>query len=761
MGFNTISGPAGITSGGQPGSLTVGTTDATTLSLESGGQVEIVLASDGSKATLAANKNLDCAAGTTSLDLSLGTGPTKFTTGDVMWPSASGKIFRFGTPGLTDPQIDFATMDGSLNAGIAVTSTTFNGSTDIILQWGRFNLNKAGNYIDATRMGFGYSMEFEYDIGDAVYTGGAITGATNATPIVVTTATPHGLTSNDKVDISGVTGNTAANGTRRAITKTGASTFSINGSVGNGAYVAGGAIVAHRLTLENYGVAQQPGSNNETRPIGWTYNNDGLYGAFASVAGKFTITDTTAAAQRLILPDAASGDVTAQWGASTGGVSHLIGKNNVSALLQTDSAGNSRELLKLDATGAGNGANDILSLAGGVNTVFIGGNVTFLKQTDRTIKINDATDATFSGGALTIQAGKGATSGAGGALNLYAGGSPSGTKGSIVLGDTNTLAVSCTVPLNMASGQAITSASGSLAITSPQDVNVTVAALKALTVTSSSSEANSFALKVVNTTSGDDSNRRGIYVQSGFTGSPSGSNTPILMEFAAPDGTVMGSVRQTANNGLGFGTASSTLKLWTNTANLTGMSWVQQSATSLRLSGLTNTDFLSGMTFHITNGFAFDSAYDIGSTGARAGLACVTGVDSAAGSATTKLESTTGTMQLGTNDNARAWNFGTGATAVQTVRWFSHATPIHDIIFGGTASKIGLFGVTAAVQQSVSATLTNNGSGGTANVINAITAASVDNTAAKLTDTQGAINQLGIKVAAIEAALKLNGVVKT
>ena len=66
-----------------------------------------------------------------------------------------------------------------------------------------------------------------------------VTDATNATPIVVTCSGSHGFTSGDTVYITGVVGNTAANGTW-TILSTGATTFSLNGSAGNGAYSAGG-----------------------------------------------------------------------------------------------------------------------------------------------------------------------------------------------------------------------------------------------------------------------------------------------------------------------------------------------------------------------------------------------------------------------------------------------------------------------------------------------------------------------------------------
>ena len=73
-----------------------------------------------------------------------------------------------------------------------------------------------------------------------------ITGATNATPIVVTAAA-HGLVTGDNISISGITGNTNANGCFK-ITRLSADTFSLQNYstgadiAGNGAY--GGTPVA-------------------------------------------------------------------------------------------------------------------------------------------------------------------------------------------------------------------------------------------------------------------------------------------------------------------------------------------------------------------------------------------------------------------------------------------------------------------------------------------------------------------------------------
>ncbi len=66
-----------------------------------------------------------------------------------------------------------------------------------------------------------------------------ITAASNAAPIAVT-ATAHGLETGDIVQVSGVTGNLAANG-QFVITKTSANAFTLNNSNGSGAYVSGGA----------------------------------------------------------------------------------------------------------------------------------------------------------------------------------------------------------------------------------------------------------------------------------------------------------------------------------------------------------------------------------------------------------------------------------------------------------------------------------------------------------------------------------------
>ena len=74
--------------------------------------------------------------------------------------------------------------------------------------------------------------------GTYTYQTAAITAASYASPIVVTSA-GHGRTTGDRVNITGVYGNTAANGTWR-ITAESADTFSLDNSSGNAEYVSGG-----------------------------------------------------------------------------------------------------------------------------------------------------------------------------------------------------------------------------------------------------------------------------------------------------------------------------------------------------------------------------------------------------------------------------------------------------------------------------------------------------------------------------------------
>lgn len=81
----------------------------------------------------------------------------------------------------------------------------------------------------------------------AVSQGQTITGATNASPIVITTTGNHGLTNGAVVYVSGVQGNTNANGYYTVAGVT-ANTFQLAGTTGNGAYASGGLVTLGFVT---------------------------------------------------------------------------------------------------------------------------------------------------------------------------------------------------------------------------------------------------------------------------------------------------------------------------------------------------------------------------------------------------------------------------------------------------------------------------------------------------------------------------------
>ncbi len=81
------------------------------------------------------------------------------------------------------------------------------------------------------------ALLFCVNIGSAL----TVSAAANATPIRITTTTVHGLSSGHAVFISGVVGNTAANG-YFDVTVINTTQFDLRNSVGNGAWVSGGSV---------------------------------------------------------------------------------------------------------------------------------------------------------------------------------------------------------------------------------------------------------------------------------------------------------------------------------------------------------------------------------------------------------------------------------------------------------------------------------------------------------------------------------------
>jgi len=81
----------------------------------------------------------------------------------------------------------------------------------------------------------------EYDVTDVPL---SVTAATNASPIQITTNFPHNFSTGDQVNVTGVVGNTAANGIW-TVTVVDSTTFTLDGSTGNGGYTSGGTVARH------------------------------------------------------------------------------------------------------------------------------------------------------------------------------------------------------------------------------------------------------------------------------------------------------------------------------------------------------------------------------------------------------------------------------------------------------------------------------------------------------------------------------------
>ena len=119
------------------------------------------------------------------------------------------------------------------------------------------------------------------------YKANAINKATNATPIVIT-AVAHGYITGNKVFIKDVGGNTAANG-EFTITRLTADTFSLNSSVGNGAYTSGGTAIIYPVDDENLSDKQYVDKEIEKTKVHF-----GTSSTVAATAEKaFTITGAT------------------------------------------------------------------------------------------------------------------------------------------------------------------------------------------------------------------------------------------------------------------------------------------------------------------------------------------------------------------------------------------------------------------------------------------------------------------------------------
>jgi hypothetical protein len=118
---------------------------------------------------------------------------------------------------------------------------------------------------------------------------GTITAATNAAPVVIT-STAHGLSTGNTAKVAGVQGNWSANGTW-VVTVVDANSFSLNESVGSGAYKASGSwnSGATTITYTNCDAPSDP--RVTTRQI--LRNKDGAVATFYIDVTSTNLTTTT------------------------------------------------------------------------------------------------------------------------------------------------------------------------------------------------------------------------------------------------------------------------------------------------------------------------------------------------------------------------------------------------------------------------------------------------------------------------------------
>ena len=117
----------------------------------------------------------------------------------------------------------------------------------------------------------------------------AVAGATNASPIVVATASAHGLESGDIVQISGVGGNGNANG-QWVTTVVDSTHFSLNNSAGSGSYTSGGTAVHAGYATPGL-LVDNTVFVNGVSGVDWTVKLQ-VQSASAGSSGRFDFYDT-------------------------------------------------------------------------------------------------------------------------------------------------------------------------------------------------------------------------------------------------------------------------------------------------------------------------------------------------------------------------------------------------------------------------------------------------------------------------------------
>jgi len=171
----------------------------------------------------------------------------------------TGVIFRRGSPKFCT-LTSWANLDGvsqtSAMFSVNASDSTFTNSTEAlpIEVWSGTNCDidtstgivppyyydqeflGTAPYLRVGRANFG-----DFTLSTEESTTRTVTAATNTSPIQITTSATNNLVTGQTVTISGVQGNTAANGTW-TITVINGTNFTLDGSTGNGTYTSGGTV---------------------------------------------------------------------------------------------------------------------------------------------------------------------------------------------------------------------------------------------------------------------------------------------------------------------------------------------------------------------------------------------------------------------------------------------------------------------------------------------------------------------------------------
>lgn len=152
-----------------------------------------------------------------------------------------------GHRGLRISRIGVSGSQLGLNLNASGAGWDLNGLSSVTFEWAvkpfRADMPANGDGFLIDSSGGGTVVDAPSSAFEAVFSDSSIlatiNGATNASPIVISTTAAHTYTTGDEVNIAAVLGNTAANGLW-IITVIDGTHFSLNGSTGNGAYTSGG-----------------------------------------------------------------------------------------------------------------------------------------------------------------------------------------------------------------------------------------------------------------------------------------------------------------------------------------------------------------------------------------------------------------------------------------------------------------------------------------------------------------------------------------